>query len=274
MRVPGPEVRLAWAAAGLYLLAFVDYLVAVVKRRRGGSLPGDVLLGFGLVVHLLAVVVRGNVAGHLPFASRFEALLFCGFAAALVTCLVNVLRRDLPVSFLGLPLVLLFTLCALVGGDTSPRPLPPILDSPFFGIHVVAAFVGYGFYMVNCGLAVGSLFARPRAAPGEPTARLGTADELLALSRQLVPFGLLFLGAGIGLGAVWALHSWGNWWGWDPKENAALVTWLAYLALAHVPRGRRWNRTVEALWLIASFLLLVAAFLGVDLLRRGLHVYQ
>jgi len=94
------------------------------------------------------------------------------------------------------------------------------------------------------------------------------------LARQLVPYGLLFLGAGIGLGAVWAMYSWGNWWGWDPKENGALVTWLGYVAYLHSPARKRTPGKHDAVFLIAAYVLLVLTFLGVNLLRRGLHAYQ
>jgi cytochrome c-type biogenesis protein CcsB len=272
------EIRLSWFALALYLLAFGDYLVAFLKRRRGRSLPGDVLLGLAILAHLAAVVVRGRVAGHLPFASRFEALLFYALVSAALALVVGLVRRNLPVAFLTLPIVVIFMLGALVGGDKAPKPLPPVLNSPFFSVHVIAAFLGYAFYTVNAGLAIGALFSHrdafPSSVPLATQSRLGAQEELLGLARQMVPWGLLFLGAGIGLGGVWAMFSWGNWWGWDPKESAALVTWFGYLIYRHAPAWKRTPRRSDAVCIVVAYVLMVATFLGVNLLKRGLHAYQ
>jgi cytochrome c-type biogenesis protein CcsB len=327
LHVKGIEIRLGWVALGLYLLSLPDYAVAFWRRRRGCSRPGDILFGIGLVAHLAAVILRGRIAGHLPFASRFEALLFYGLVTALLAYLINFFRKDLPIAFLSLPIVIVFMLGSLLGGGKTPQPLMPVLNSPFFAIHVVIAFIGYAFYTLNLGLAVGGLFAhserfgvRQLAAALEARAcscwtwrllngkqasrdqsasklahsktdasksletfltpetreisRLGTPQQLFGLARQLVPFGLLFLGAGIALGGVWAMYSWGSWWGWDPKENAALMTWLAYVVDLHSPARKRRPGKQDAPYLIIAYVLLVLTFLGVNLLHRGLHAYQ
>jgi len=273
------EITLSWIALVLYAVTLIVYLVALLQRRRGDSLPGFILLGLSVLVHLAAVIWRGRIAGHLPFASRFEALLFYGLATAVLVLVIGRLRRNVPVAFLTLPIVMVFMLGALLGGEKTPRPLPPILNSPFFLIHVVVAFLGYGFYTVNAGLAVGALVQAPSIKPQasskmEYGTRMADSEVLIGLARQLVPWGLLLLGSGIGLGAVWAMYSWGNWWGWDPKENAALVTWLGYLVYTHSPFWNRRPGRWDAVFLIAGYILLIAAFLGVNLLRRGLHAYQ
>jgi cytochrome c-type biogenesis protein CcsB len=273
------EITLSWVALALYGVTFAVWLAAFLGRRRGDSRLGFALLLLALLVHLGAVIWRGAIAGHLPFASRFEALLFYALVTALLAGIIGWLRRDVPVAFLVMPIVIVFLLGALLGGEKTPRPLMPVLNSPFFAVHVVIAFLGYGFYSVNAGLAVAALMAGDGRKPMADSSvrRLPDSDVLLGLARQLVPWGLLLLGSGIGLGAVWAQYSWGNWWGWDPKENAALVTWLAYAVYLHAPfrarataSARRW----EAVILLASYLLLIGAFLGVNLLRRGLHAYQ
>jgi ABC-type transport system involved in cytochrome c biogenesis permease subunit len=274
-----PELILSWLVLALYLLSFGGYLVVFLKRRRGRSWPGHVLLILAICVHIAAVIVRGKLAGHLPFASRFEALLFYGLVSAALALVIGLIRLDVPVALLTLPVVIVFMLGALMGGDKAPRPLPPVLNSPFFSIHVVLAFLGYGFYTVNFGLGVGALFARRE--PLHSVGRIGrgtTVSEFIGLARSLVPWGLVFLGAGIGLGSVWAMFSWGNWWGWDPKESAALVTWLSYLLYVHSPNWKRPARRTssvrsDAVFLIGAYVLLVITFLGVNLLKRGLHAY-
>jgi ABC-type transport system involved in cytochrome c biogenesis permease subunit len=269
------DIQLGWFAFGIYAAAFVFFLVTFLERQRGRSVSGIVVLSIGLAVHLAAIIIRANAAGHLPFASRFEALVFYALVVAALALVLGLVRRDLPVAFLSLPLVLIFLLGALTGKAKAPSPLPPVLNSPFFLIHVLLAFAGYGIYTVNLGLAVGALFA-PQAASIKPQAiaRLGTVEELLGLVRKLVPWGLLTLGAGITLGGIWALFSWGTWWGWDPKETGALVTWLSYVVYVHSPSWPARPRKAEALLPIFGYLLLLVTFLGINLLKWGVHAYQ
>jgi cytochrome c-type biogenesis protein CcsB len=277
------DIQLCWFAFGIYAAAFVLFLGTFLARQRGRSVSGVVILTIGLVVHLAATIIRAKTAGHLPFASRFEALVFYALVVAALALVLNLVRRDLPIAFLCLPLVLIFLLGALAGKARTPHPLPPVLNSPFFLIHVLLSFAGYGIYTVNLGLAVGALFA-PRAAGPNPQSavrnpqsaipRLGTVEELLGLVRRLVPWGLLALGAGIALGGIWALFSWGTWWSWDPKETGALVTWLSYLAYIHSPSRSGRARKADALLPIVAYLLLLVTFLGINLLKWGMHAYQ
>jgi cytochrome c-type biogenesis protein CcsB len=277
------DIQLSWLAFGIYAAAFVFFLVTFLERQRGKSVSGVVILAIGLAVHLAAIIIRAKVAGHLPFASRFEALLFYALVVAVLALVLNLVRRDLPIAFLSLPLVLVFLFGALTGKAKAPHPLLPVLNSPFFLTHVLLAFAGYGIYTVNLGLAVGALFAPPATSPGPQSAvrspqsavpRLGSVEELLGLVRKLVPWGLLTLGAGIALGGIWALFSWGTWWGWDPKETGALVTWLSYVVYIHSPSWPGPARKAEALLPIFAYLLLLVTFLGINLLKWGVHAYQ
>lgn len=269
------DIQLSWLAFGIYAAAFVLFLVAFLARRRGRSVPGNAVLAIGLVVHVAAIIIRAKAAGHLPFAARFEAMVFYALVTAALALVLSLARRDLPTAFLCLPLVLIFLLGALTGKARAPQPLPPVLNSPFFLVHVLLAFAGYGIYTVNMGLAVGSLFAAPAASRQPPaTSRLGSVDELLGLVRRLVPWGLLTLGAGIALGGIWALFSWGTWWGWDPKETGALATWLSYVVYVHSPSWPGRARKAEALLPIFGYLLLLVTFLGINLLKWGVHAYQ
>ena len=94
------DIQLGWFALGIYAASFVFFLVTFLERRRGHSLSGIVILAIALAVHLAATVIRAKLAGHLPFASRFEALTFYALVTAGLTLVIGIIRRDLPVAFL------------------------------------------------------------------------------------------------------------------------------------------------------------------------------
>jgi ABC-type transport system involved in cytochrome c biogenesis permease subunit len=74
-------------------------------------------------------------------------------------------------------------------------------------------------------------------------------------------------------GAIWAYASWGRSWGWDPKETWALITWFAYLIYLHGKLLLNWRPNLLSLVSLLGFVILVFAFLGVNLVLSGLHSY-
>jgi cytochrome c-type biogenesis protein CcsB len=101
-----------------------------------------------------------------------------------------------------------------------------------------------------------------------PKAR--TLDEI-ALRSVMVGFPLLALG--IALGAYWADHAWGRYWGWDPKETSALVTWLIYGIYLHMRGLRNWSGRRSAWTLVVGFVSVMFTYFAVNLWVSGLHSY-
>jgi cytochrome c-type biogenesis protein CcsB len=108
---------------------------------------------------------------------------------------------------------------------------------------------------------------------------LATRDE----KRQAAADRIVYTTIGIGypiftvgaliFGAVWAETAWGRWWGWDPKETWALITWLVYTAYLHTRLIRRLRGRMSAVLAIVGFAFTVFTFFGVNFLLSGLHSY-
>lgn len=240
------QPALLWAALAAY--AGAGLLTALGRSRVGA-----VLSTTGVVAHLAFVSVRAAGVGHLPFASRFEAMAL--FALTIETCglVLFIATQHRPVKavtdFLAVTIV---GVCLLVIGFKPSVPLNPILASRWFAGHILFAFAGYG--MLVCGL-VWSIVA-------------GQAG----VARRLALAVVVLLGTGILLGAVWADESWGNYWSWDPKESWALLTWTLMVAYVHVAgiRPRRW---VSIIFFTLGCLAMLFTFIGINLLKFGLHRY-
>lgn len=102
---------------------------------------------------------------------------------------------------------------------------------------------------------------------------LPSADRLDELSYMNVLFAFPFQTLLLITGAVWAYYAWGRSWGWDPKETWALITWLAFLIYLHGKLLMRWKPNLLSSVAIVGFVILVFAFLGVNLVLSGLHSY-
>jgi cytochrome c-type biogenesis protein CcsB len=116
------------------------------------------------------------------------------------------------------------------------------------------------------------------AAQGDATAQwlksLPSLAQLDVIVYRAVAIGLPLISIGIITGAAWAKEAWGAYWQWDPKETAALSTWIVYLAYMHLHTRNSW-RGLRTNWVsVAGFLLVIFTYLGVNIWISGLHSYK
>jgi cytochrome c-type biogenesis protein CcsB len=103
---------------------------------------------------------------------------------------------------------------------------------------------------------------------------LPSLGQLDVLVYRAVAIGLPLISLGIITGAAWAKEAWGAYWQWDPKETAALATWILYLAYMHLHTRNAW-RGLRTNWIsVIGFLLVIFTYLGVNIWISGLHSYK
>ena len=116
------------------------------------------------------------------------------------------------------------------------------------------------------------------AADGNSTAQwlqsLPSLPQLDVIVYRAVAIGLPLITIGIITGAAWAKEAWGAYWQWDPKETAALCTWIVYLAYMHLHTRSNW-RGLGTNWVsVVGFVVVIFTYLGVNILISGLHSYK
>jgi cytochrome c-type biogenesis protein CcsB len=214
--------------------------------------------------------VRWAATGHPPYANMFEYL--SAFGAGVVVAAVAIERRTggNRVALFAMPLALTLFLVADTAFSSEVRPLVPALqNNRLLGIHVASmlisysilgvAFVGAALYLVQNG---GSRFAW-----------LPSGRVLDDVTYKAVIAGFPILGLGIALGAYWGNIAWGRYWGWDPKETTALVTWLVFAGYLHARSLAQW-RGKRAAWLVvAGFAVIIFNIFAVNFWIAGLHSY-
>jgi len=238
--------------------------------RRGGigvAWLSDRAVDLALALMTVGLVTRTLATGHAPFANQYEfAIAFAwGVTAALVYFTWRYGVRVLSLAVLPLVLALLLY-AGTVGAEAVP--LVPALQNPLLlTLHVVTAVLAYGAAGVSFGAAVVFLLRPYLKFRGVPSADL--LDEI-GYRAVVIAFPLLTLL--IILGAIWADIAWGRYWSWDPKETAALVTWLIYGAYLHARVVRDWRGSRAAWLLILGFGAIVFTYFG-NLFFGGLHSY-
>lgn len=251
-----------------FLLLCLSWLFAGTPLRRASW---SVILA-GLLIHTLGIALRMLIRGRpAPVTTIYESIIFVGFICVLLGLIIELKRRDgLGLIISTVPGIILH----FVGfryaleGDTMGR-LVAVLDSNFWlSTHVVSIAIGYGAAAVAGLIANAYLFTRlirPRnKALLQSISKNFTGITLLAL---------LFCIIGTILGGIWGDQSWGRFWGWDPKENGALLLCLWLLAVLHGKWGKQLHELGVATMLALVNIIVLLAWFGVNLLSVGLHSY-
>jgi cytochrome c-type biogenesis protein CcsB len=276
---------ISWEAIVL-LLVFVAYVCATVcfsLRYWLGSnrlvAIGVALTGMALSLHTGLLILRGIAAGRLPFSNLYEFTLVFAWATMLVFIYCAMRFKLLATSPLALSLTtLLIGFASMMPRDI--RPLMPALRSVWLQAHVATGILAYGALAVSAVLSVVMLTTRDERVESDASDWAGKYWRMpsqAALERYvhgLIVFGFIFLSLLIVTGAVWAEETWGRWWGWDPKEAWALVTWLIYLIYLHGKNRFGWQGQATAWFSAIGFLAVMFTLFGVTYLLPGLHSYK
>ena len=262
--------------------------VAGGQRGRTDVPPGRlvrialVLTTAGVALHLTGVVTRGLAVHRVPWGDMYEFVISVSCVAVVVFLGLMIKYRPyhLGLFFLA-PIVIIMGLAQTVI-YTPAGPLVPALNSYWLAIHVTAMTLASGTFMVAAVLAVVYLFAERhtrRVAAGlssrygEVFRLLPSAERLDQIAYRTVVFAFPIWTFGIMAGAIWADEAWGRYWGWDPTETWAFITWVVYACFLHARVTAGWRGRRAALIQLVGFGCLLFNLLGVSLFITGLHSY-
>ena len=145
------------------------------------------------------------------------------------------------------------------------KPLMPVLRSPLLVFHIVAMIISYTIFGLTALVGIAGLI----------TSKLKVKENLRDLSLLVLYPAVFLITFGTFLGAVWANISWGNYWGWDPKETWALITLLIYAFVLHGGSIKAFRNPVFFhVYTIVAFLSVLVTYFGVNLLLGGMHSYM
>ena len=230
-------------------------LTGISETAAGNT--GQVFVWLSFILIGLGMLIRAYIVGRGPWGNLYEFSV--AFAFGILRRLPLPVSRRYPISAIGfIPIgVALFLLGYAFTLPQEISPLVPALDNPpLITIHVAMAMISYGIFAVSFGAAVGYLIqGKENRVSWLPPAKV--LDEV---AYRAVIIGFPIFATLIILGSYWASIAWGRYWGWDPKETSALVTWLIYAVYLHARSQRGWAGRPAALILVIGFV------------RRDVHV--
>jgi ABC-type transport system involved in cytochrome c biogenesis permease subunit len=256
----------------LYAMAFLMAVFGWLFRYKPLNWSAFTLVFLTLVLHTVALGLRIYISGRPPVTNLYSAAVFIGWGCVLFAALIELIYRNglgnIVAAIAGFAtLIVAYFLAA--GGDTI-AVLQAVLDTQFWlATHVTCITLGY------TATYVAGLFGLLYVIFGMATPLLDQAlrKDLARMIYGVVCFAIFFSFVGTVLGGLWADDSWGRFWGWDPKENGALIIVLWNALVLHA----KWDKMVTdrglAVLAIGGNIVTSWSFFGVNELGIGLHSY-
>ena len=240
------------------------------------------LSAVGVVAHTVAVVTRGLAVHRAPWGNMYEFVTALTCVAAIFFLFVMIKYRAwaLGVFVMGAVVVALGLAETLI--YTAAGQLVPALQSYWLDIHVTAMTLATGIFFVAAVLGVVYLAAdrsAKRVAAGRAGSgngilrRLPSIEQIDRLTYRTVMFGFPVWTFGVIAGAIWADQAWGRYWGWDPVETWAFITWVLYAAFLHARATAGWRGRRAHYIQLLGFTSLMFNILVVQVFIAGLHSY-
>jgi cytochrome c-type biogenesis protein CcsB len=250
--------------------------LAASRRVEQFGRMGVALTVIGFLLSVAGVLTRALAAQRAPWGNMFE---FTITAMVFVVGVYLILVWRAGLRWLGLPV----TMLAAVGNGlavtvfyVAVAPLVPALHSVWFLIHIVAAAISGAAF--NVGGLMSILYLIKKRAEDRGTVRgylerVPDSRKIDLIAYRFLAFAFPLWTFTVVAGAIWAEYAWGRYWGWDPKETWALVTWVIYACYLHARSTAGWRGTRAAVIAIIGLASFWFNFVGINLLVSGLHSY-
>lgn len=231
-------------------LSFASYLFALWKRP---------LLYLGLVLQVVYIFSRGAELGRLPLVGPHDTLIFLAASMAAFAAAFGFALKDRSRFLNAVTIVVaVFTAFAMTAKQHN-SPLPPVLKTFWFELHVVLAFMSYALFGIAA--VFGGVYLKDRENSSE-----GLGYRAVLIGYCLFTLSMIF-------GGIWAYLAWGTYWIWTPKELWTSILWAYYSLYLHARLRPWWMGRPMAVLGIAGFAITMFTYLGVSLLMKSSHSF-
>ncbi len=285
----------------VYLAASVLLLVGFIYKWPKARAAGFVVFTLAALLHTAAVLLRWYIAGRWPNSNMFEAVTTAAWFGVIGAYPIEwFVRRTAMYSLFALGAAV-SAMVALMAAYFLPVQLNPAINNMMPVLHDVWLYIHtnviiYSYVLIFMAAVSGGLYIAHRAFGGAASfARVGGAGSLIlagpngeqpltgarasfgevldGVTMVLMELSFVLLWAGIVMGAIWADHSWGRPWGWDPKEVFALNTFLVFAVLVHVRFKSKDKGMWTAVLAVIGAAVMLFNWIVINFVITGLHSY-
>ncbi len=236
----------------LSIIPVFFYIAGIYKR---------VFLIAGLVMQTLYITMRTINIGRIPLVGPHDTLIF--LSAAIIAISIPVSLRLIDKRGFNILVSLLALVFTISANLFSPHnmPLPPVLRTLWFELHVILSFVSYGFFGI--AFVLGILYVKDKSNNKDLE-----RSQYVAI---LTGYGLFSLS--MIFGGIWAFLAWGTYWLWTPKELWTTILWLFYGLYFHARLRQKWQGRPSVFLGTSGFIVVLFTYLGVSLLMKSSHTF-
>ncbi len=259
-----------------YALATIAGLVELFKRKKSTSRIALYLSVLGFILHTGSIVTRYIQGGHIPVSNMHEATSFFSWCVLILFFFHEFKYKLGLLSSFIMPIVFVLMFSSAIF-PREIKVLSPALQSYWFGIHVILAFLGDAAFAMACGIGIMYLLQEwyVKSKKVSPLfLKLPSLQTLDEINYHLITLGFPLLTLAMITGVIWANSAWGTYWRWDPKEVWSLITWLIYALVLHLRLTVGWRGKKAAILSIVGFAVVIFAFFGVTLILKGRHTFM
>lgn len=230
------------------------YIAGIFKRH---------FLIAGLLIQSIYILLRTTKLGRIPLVGPHDTLIFLSASIATLSIPVG---SGLSNSRGFLTLVsLISSIFTISAYSFSPHnlPLPPILKTVWFELHVILSFLSYGLFGI--GFILGILYFKDNK---------DSSDYNLERSQyKIILIGYCLFSLSMLFGGIWAYLAWGTYWLWTPKELWTTILWLFYSLYLHARLRQKWRGKPVVILGTVGFIVVLFTYLGVSLLMKSSHTF-
>lgn len=268
-----------YRSLSMYAIAFLLCAVSwMAPKQRWLWWLSWTLVGIGFILDTYGITMRCIIRHRPPVVTLYDTILFITTSIVLVGMIMEAITKQriaLPVAALlgcaGMFFAGSYEMREIASAGDTMASVVAVLDTNYYlAIHVTTIALGYAGGLLAGGMAhvwvLAKLFGFRKDQPQ-------FYKSLTRMTYGVVCFSLLFAVFGTIMGGVWANDSWGRFWGWDPKENGALLICLWMLLILHARMGGYIREHGFMSLCIIGGVVVSASWWGVNLLSVGLHSY-
>ncbi len=213
----------------------------------------------GFVLQVAYMIMRGIELGRLPLVGPHDTLFFLSTSFMLFAIPVSFGLKNRQRFLNSATAMTVFFMLASMLAKPWSHPLPPILKTFWFEVHVALSFFSYALF----GLAaiLGALYLTDRE------------EETESLQYKMILVGYFFFSVAMIFGGIWGFYAWGTYWLWTPKELWTVILWLFYSLYLHARLRQWWAGRPAAVLGIIGFAVVLFTYLGVSLLMKSSHSF-
>lgn len=285
----------------IYMLALIPLLIGFVYKWRGANILGLLIFVIAFGLHSASLGIRWHLSGRIPNSNMFEAITAATWFGGVIAFILELIVRKTNMRNLFFIGSAAASMTAAMCSHFMPITLSSDIDNIMPILHDVWLYIHTNMIIASyCTIAIAAvtalLYLRDRIGGGKPDAAvLGGAGSLMMANHPgasfikdqtvstakvldgatmiMMEFSFVTLWAGLVMGAIWADHSWGRPWGWDPKEVFALNTFIIFLLLIHV----RYKVKDKGLWTAVLAVIgcgvMLFNWIVINFVITGLHSY-